>query len=574
MSSAEVSVREQIVASALWAAWGDALGFMTELADETAVARRTGVSTVRETRPWTRRVGGPFGAKVNFAAGTYSDDTQLRLATARAIAADGSFDIEAFSRVEIPILLAYGLGVGRGTKAAARSLAKPASSWDTNFFDDGKSAYLNGGGNGAAMRIQPHIWAAAHRERFDTWALPLLRNVVTTHGHPRGIGGAVFHGACLALAITENAVPDNKALRTILDWIGDLADLLTLDDELSELWLPAWERATGSELARAMADVAMEMEHLFHALEEVEIIDQSGWHEAVQLAGGFEPSTRGAGTITAILSAKLASAFAHDPERALIVGANALGSDTDTVCSMAGALLGAANPEFGLPSTVTDASFIARTASWLESVSRGTAVGRFIYPDLLDWSLPKSALDYVGTVNAEPVLAGLGSLRPVSEPVQGRRQSEVWQLFELNFGQTALIRTREHLRPLPTALAPRTRGPAAGKATVETAALRLFDDRPEPSSSGPTATPDQLDKESAEAAPRTARTARRVVSTNSVLPSPLSLDVAVDLVIGSGCPADLVGRVLLALAEQEGGTEKAIAFAGIVANAHRELPKQ
>jgi len=88
--------------SALWAAWGDALGFPTELTDEQGVIRRVGTPIVVTPKSWRRRVGGRFGVVVELPAGAYSDDTQLRLATSRAIRGDGSFAVEAFAKIELP----------------------------------------------------------------------------------------------------------------------------------------------------------------------------------------------------------------------------------------------------------------------------------------------------------------------------------------------------------------------------------------------------------------------------------------------------------------------------------------
>src|ERR1700722_2618082 len=105
--------------SATWAAYGDALGFITELADEERVRHRTNGVAVNAPVEWNRKIGGQFGLSLKLPAGTYSDDTQLRLATSRSIRGDGTFDVEAFSKVELPIWLSYSLGAGLGTKAAA-----------------------------------------------------------------------------------------------------------------------------------------------------------------------------------------------------------------------------------------------------------------------------------------------------------------------------------------------------------------------------------------------------------------------------------------------------------------------
>ena len=101
------------VTSALWSAYGDALGFTTELADTSLVRRRTGgTAPVTNTLAWQRLIGGRFGALINLPAGTYSDDTQLRLATSRCIRHDGQFDVETLAKIELPIWLNYSLGGG------------------------------------------------------------------------------------------------------------------------------------------------------------------------------------------------------------------------------------------------------------------------------------------------------------------------------------------------------------------------------------------------------------------------------------------------------------------------------
>ena len=319
------------------------------------------------------------------------------------------------------------------------------------------------------------------------------------------------------------------------------------------------------------------MVHLVDTLNADRVLDSDDWMKAVQLVGGFDPTTRGSGTATALLAAKLASSLPSDPGRALVLGANALGSDTDTICTMAGALLGAANPTHPIPTPVLDGDFISRTAAWLDSVSRGNATGRFRYPDLLDWSLPRSALDYVGTIDDQPALAGLGVLTYTDGTYAGPRGTEVWELAELDFGQTVLVRRRSELERLPSNLAPRRRGlssPGVAPGNDQAATLPLFDADPE--RAGGT----HRDKPGARAdrAAQRSSSQRRNEHTGrefrlgQELPDPLALDVAIDLVVGSGCPADLVGEVLLALAQQEGGIQEAVAFASTVAKAYKELP--
>ena len=65
----------------------------------------------------------------------------------------------------------------------------------------------------------------------------------------------------------------------------------------------------------------------------------------VKEIGGMLVQYRGSGTKTAILAAALAWMFRDNPHEAIVVGANLLGSDTDTIATMAGAILGAITDE-------------------------------------------------------------------------------------------------------------------------------------------------------------------------------------------------------------------------------------
>jgi ADP-ribosylglycohydrolase len=178
---------ERVRLSALWAAYGDALGFMSELTDQSGLLHRTGQDSVRTTVSWKRKIGGRFGPFVDMPAGAYSDDTQLRLAVARSIRGDGKFDVETFANIELPVWLSYALGAGRGTRAAASSLIRDNVNWVTNFYESDEQGYVSSGGNGAAMRIQPHVWSASNRRRPETYLQDVIRDTIVTHGHPRAI---------------------------------------------------------------------------------------------------------------------------------------------------------------------------------------------------------------------------------------------------------------------------------------------------------------------------------------------------------------------------------------------------
>jgi len=124
-----------VVNSALWAAAGDALGWMTELSRGAGgVKYRTGTGSVAEPMAWKRRIGGKFGVTVELPAGTYTDDTQLRLSVSRAIRGAGARDVEALGKIEVTDWHGYCLGAGIGCRDAATNHTKRGVNWCVHFL--------------------------------------------------------------------------------------------------------------------------------------------------------------------------------------------------------------------------------------------------------------------------------------------------------------------------------------------------------------------------------------------------------------------------------------------------------
>lgn len=123
---------------------------------------------------------------VELPAGCWSDDTQLRLSVSRAISNHG-FDVECFARIELPVWTSYALGAGRASIKAARNMEKGKQPWHVQYFP----GWFNAGGNGAAMRIQPHVWSSPGLN--GEYMRDVIIDSVCTHGHPRDneIGFAV-----------------------------------------------------------------------------------------------------------------------------------------------------------------------------------------------------------------------------------------------------------------------------------------------------------------------------------------------------------------------------------------------
>lgn len=540
-----------VVSSALWAAAGDALGWMTELADPKTVSYRTGSSQVQATVDWRRRIGGRFGVTVKLPAGTYSDDTQLRLAVSRSIRGNGQFDVEAFAKVELPVWLSYSLGAGRGTTAAANNLAKPSVTWFSNFFSSKDSrGYLDAGGNGAAMRVQPHVWKCSSL-RFEDFAADVLKDAITTHGHPIGFCGAIFHALSVAHSLKQQQAPNVADWKDFIGLFGKLPSVVKRDEHLGLFWLGPWEERFGSSFEKACEAEAKRSLSLVNDLQTSAREGPQGYREVLNRLGAFEESTRGSGTNTAIAAAALAlCANSISPEGALCIGANEIGSDTDTIASMAGAIIGGVSggePRWKLQ----DREYLISEAIRMAEIAAGEKVASFQYPDLMGWAPPATQGDAVGTTGTTLWLAGLGKAKPSGEVWKGPDAD--WQWLDLEFGQTVLAKRRQNPRGLSKADLP--------AATIHAHSARDRKRLPdEPTLFQAT---DRLDDQSATAA--RSRTGRPPLSADSG--DTRSIDDLAGWVIAEGLRPEVIGEALLLAAQGANAIERSIALAAVVAKA-------
>lgn len=445
----------RVTSSMLWAAWADALGFISELIDARGLRRRLGgANELTEPVEWKRRVGGKFGVSATLPAGCYSDDTQLRLATARALSARG-FDVEAFTAVELALWPSYALGGGRATKSAAAGFTKPDMPWFANFFD----GWVDAGGNGAAMRIQPHVWAATTPVGLGRHLQDVLINSLTTHGHPRALVGAVLHAVALGEVLLTGEVQSPQGWKSLIDTTDRAVDLLYDNDMVATVWIPAWEKTTGTSLREAWRDTITETHELLTvasdhvpALMEDQTASNDAYSALCNRLGLRDDATRGSGTATVVAALALAAAHRTDPRKCSLIACRALGTDTDTIATIAAAMVGAASVHLEIPTQVQDSEYLIAQARRLASLAEGAPVESTSYPDLLAWQPPRSQLDAVGFVDGRLALAGLGMLapQPESEPVASRGAR--WQWFQSDFGATFLLKHREEgqLRELPS----------------------------------------------------------------------------------------------------------------------------
>lgn len=444
-----MKIEKQIRLSSEWAAYGDALGFMTELADAERVQYRIGAEAVQDTVGWKRKVGGYGGLSVELPAGTYSDDTQLRLSASRAIRGDGTFDVAAFAKVELTAWANYALGAGVGTREAAANLARTSATWYSNFFKSKRADYFQAGGNGAAMRVQPHVWAARDLSKMEPILLDVVRNSICTHGHPRGILGACFHAVTLAFALKEGRTASLSELMDLAQYLRVVPDLIKRDGDLRLLWLSAWEDRLSKPLEHAFDDVVNEV---LDDLTTLRMYD-GGWLKdcygpAVEALGAFDPSSRGSGTKTAILGAFAAAHIDHqNPQEDLLAVINALGSDTDSIATMAGAIIGACSDR-ECEGRIQDREYITSESARLAAISQGQKAPSTRYPDLRSWKPARAAIDAVGILDGQLWLNGIGALSPIEPAAFRETGSDLVGWCELPFGQTVLVKFRSNIGPI------------------------------------------------------------------------------------------------------------------------------
>ena len=432
------------VCSSLWAAAGDALGWITELTHGTrGLIRRAGVSRIIEPVSWKRVIGGRSGPTVLLPPGTYSDDTQLRLAVSRSIRGDGSFDVEAFAKVEIAVWPSYALGAGIGSTAAAVNLSRRRTTWFSNFYVTEKTRYVDSGGNGAAMRIQPHVWSTP--SGANRLLRSVLRDALVTHGHVHAFCGAIFHALCLDSAIRSCDVPRPADWAKYIDRFQEVPSLIADDPELSAFWLPGWEAAAGVTISEATSRLRDEARRDADTVASlVDTSDLNSYSQALNQIGCLTSEFRGSGFKTALAAAALAQFYDNfELEECLEAAANELDSDTDTIATMAGALLGAVSRS--IPSwPIQDREYITQEAVRLSAIACGQIRDSFSYPDVGHWIPPSRTGEPIGWLDDRMAIAGLGDLTPLG--TQYSTNKHVWEWCALSFGQTILARRRTDSR--------------------------------------------------------------------------------------------------------------------------------
>ncbi|MBB3944092.1 ADP-ribosylglycohydrolase/catechol 2,3-dioxygenase-like lactoylglutathione lyase family enzyme [Rhizobium skierniewicense] len=318
----------------LGAAFGDALGWPQEgRAQNSSSSKKAALSFY----DWVKRSGGRFQPHEEvIPAGTYSDDTQLIIAGARARLNYVAW-WQYLARVELPLWTIYERGGGGASLRAARLWLKGSPPWEAGSSD--RDRYYQAGGNGVAMRVAPHVLLGVRDERFDSVAQAVIADGVITHGHPEALVGALAYAFALWYAVRINRTLDYGELLSAL--LKHQAQWATWPD-IDAMW-PAWiDKAQEHGFETRWGDAVSNMiERLRVGADSLEAGALSLDGETMQRLGCFDKAILGAGTVAAAAAIYLASRHAAGPMEGVLTAAFAKGSDTDTIASMTGALCGA-----------------------------------------------------------------------------------------------------------------------------------------------------------------------------------------------------------------------------------------
>lgn len=368
----------RVAGSLIGAAAGDALGWITEFVRGPDHLRKLyGTDRVTDYRPWQKTTGGRFMAYIDHInPGEYSDDTQLTLAIARSIKADGHADVDHFAKRELPLWLDYARGAGLTSTAAARALKKQSVTWNANFFKfktrSGENTSRDSGANGAAMRIGPLALANVNDARCayeSVW-----QTSVTTHGHPRAIWGAVLHAEALRYCLAHSPSGPEMLIAHLGDFVEDV-QIPVHEPGISE-WIARWDSGSTESFTATWSATRREVQH---GLETVRQARPRAGRATLEELGCFDPSTKGSGVSTVLGSLVIFLLKGDDLVDSVVTAVNQIGTDTDTIAAFVGGLAGALHGYNAVPENWTvklqDYDYFMRVATELSRVSKRRGIG-------------------------------------------------------------------------------------------------------------------------------------------------------------------------------------------------------
>ncbi|MBI3949355.1 MAG: ADP-ribosylglycohydrolase family protein [Acidobacteria bacterium] len=365
---------EKYEGALLLSAIGDALGWPTEFLTPDVKRNPPFQLPVRSFVSWKKRVGGKWWGYIELIEpGQYSDDTQLTLAVARSVSEKCRFEPERFAYEGLPLWLHYERGGGRSIKAAARSLIRRKGDWLHNFYKQNDIDYRNAGANGAAMRNLPI--ALVHVNDEAALVRDSFFNAVITHGHPRGILGAILFGLAARHVLADRDGQARSTLKEyLIDAISSIGRFMVGDDRV-EQWIMSWEKGKAKDKGFFKGLFQQTKEEAQRYLGAVSEFTQKEPREYYRFVGALDQTTKGSGISTVCVAIYLYLQSGKEPATALYTAANMFGSDTDTISVFLGALLGAEHGIQAIPThlmeQIQDRDYLLKIARRLHAIAKG-----------------------------------------------------------------------------------------------------------------------------------------------------------------------------------------------------------
>jgi ADP-ribosylglycohydrolase/predicted enzyme related to lactoylglutathione lyase len=447
--------KDKAIGAILGAACGDALGWPNERIGRSSYRNQQSQGLLQEFRKWTRRSGGRFYPhEETIDVGEYSDDTQLILCLSRSMLR-GEKWWEYWTQIELPFWMLYERGGGGATKRAADAWTNGKTPWGAAQNPKDVKRYFEAGGNGAAMRVLPHILHKAKSSIFEPISCNIFLDGVATHGHPRALVGALAYGYALWKSLRRESRLEYGALvEELLSSINEWSVIPKLS-VAQDGWLDAANQNLPN-YQKVWDDTVLEMQKALQLCrDELSKGALTFDDEVLRHLQCFDIKFSGAGTVAAAASVFLASRYAPDPMNGIVKAAFSIGSDTDTIASMTGGLLGTICGLEWLSShrnIIQDSKYLAEVAAtlvedrkeqtyesrlkatsrslreWLDSVLRSPDGNSIVLPDERRAVVKKHREQQVGRsgkykVEFRKIITDDGQTLYLSKIVQGSFQS-------------------------------------------------------------------------------------------------------------------------------------------------------
>lgn len=321
---------EKCKGAMLATAIGDALGWPNEPHSKNRVKKP---KVMDNFVGWVRSSNNPRWHDEKILPGEYSDDTQLTLAVARSIIA-GDWEI-FFAEKELPFWLNYERGGGGALLKAAKSCKKGILLWQSQYTRD----YYNAGGNGAVMRILPHVIASAKMPNTGKLMVDVVKDTLITHGHPRAFLGATCYAYALEYLLKkENILEYGELVAAVIE--GQNVWGAIPDSDIFKEWFNIARQNLEYdfliEWKNVRAHMIKQLKFIETSLKKGLILDDT---KVLTELGCFDKSN-GAGDVAILAAIYLASRYANNPSLGIKIPAFSFGADTDTIASITGGLLG------------------------------------------------------------------------------------------------------------------------------------------------------------------------------------------------------------------------------------------